>query len=247
MAINKDSNGYTIGFAAVMVIVVGVILTFLAVQLKPIQQANVINEKKMNIIQALGVNTTGMSKEDINAAFDANVLERISIDAEGKVIATKTGAIDIKDVKDPFNVDLVKGYKTKPLAERTFVIYACEKDGKKVYVLPLAGKGLWDSVWGYIALGEDKKTVQGAVFDHKGETPGLGAEIAEEGFEGQFPGKSLFNANDEFVSIKVIKPGSKDITANLVDGISGGTFTGNGVDEMLQDYLAVYNKYFQNI
>jgi len=246
MAINKDSNGYTIGFAAVMVIVVGVILTFLAIFLKPVQQANVINEKKMNIIQALGIDTKGMDKNKINEVFDANVLERISIDANGAVVETKTGAIDIKDVKDPFNVDLVKEYKTKSIDKRTFVIYACEVDGKKVYVLPLAGKGLWDSVWGYIALGDDKKTVQGAVFDHRGETPGLGAEIAENGFEGQFEGKSLFKG-EEFVSIKVIKPGSKDITPNLVDGISGGTFTGNGVNDMLQDYLAVYNKYFQNI
>jgi Na+-transporting NADH:ubiquinone oxidoreductase subunit C len=113
--------------------------------------------------------------------------------------------------------------------------------------MPVSGMGLWAAVWGYISVGDDYNTVIGASFSHKSETPGLGAEIATPFFTDQFPGKKLSDESGNFVSIKVIKPGSAAKTDHIVDGISGGTFTSQGVDEMLKRCLKVYNIYFKTL
>ncbi|MDD4141532.1 MAG: NADH:ubiquinone reductase (Na(+)-transporting) subunit C [Bacteroidales bacterium] len=106
-------------------------------------------------------------------------------------------------------------------------------DGRLLYVVPVAGKGLWGPIWGYIALSEDLKTVEGAVFSHKSETPGLGGEIAKDAFSSSFKGKSLFDEEGNFISIKVVKTKTDDSRNNEVDALSGATITSRGVEEML--------------
>ena len=106
------------------------------------------------------------------------------------------------------------------------------------------GKGLWAAVWGYIALDEKGEKIAGAVFDHKSETPGLGAEISQDFFEDQFIGKSLSDENG-YKAIEVNKPGSP-LNDHQVDGISGGTFTSVGVEEMMERTLSVYQRYIKN-
>ncbi|MDR3047073.1 MAG: NADH:ubiquinone reductase (Na(+)-transporting) subunit C [Bacteroidales bacterium] len=123
-----------------------------------------------------------------------------------------------------------------------------QKDGSYNYVISLEGKGLWGPLWGYICIGEDGNTVKGAVFAHKGETPGLGAEIEKPKFANTFIGKMLFDENGEFVSVKVVKGGVANSTINPihgVDAISGGTVTSNGVDKMLYNCLSKYVPFFQ--
>ena len=129
--------------------------------------------------------------------------------------------------------------------ERSVPLYVTEKDGETFYVVPLRGKGLWGPVWGYLALESDGNTVVGATFGHKSETPGLGAEITTPIFTDQFPGQKISEAG-VFQSISVVKAGTS--AGNyMVDGISGGTITSNGVNDMLTDCLAPYAVYFKNI
>ncbi|HOO69778.1 MAG TPA: NADH:ubiquinone reductase (Na(+)-transporting) subunit C [Bacteroidales bacterium] len=112
-------------------------------------------------------------------------------------------------------------------------------DGTRKYIIPLEGKGLWGSINGYLALNDDFRTVYGAVFDHEAETPGLGAEISTPSFSDPFRGKSLYRG-ETFVSLSVVKPGKSAGNPNAVDGISGGTLTSRGVENMIRESLEPY-------
>ena len=122
-------------------------------------------------------------------------------------------------------------------------------DGQSLTILPLQGKGLWGPIWGYVSLKGDYNTVLGSVFDHKGETPGLGAEIALPEFQQQFREKKIFDEKQNFVSIKVVKggvKGSKIPEIHGVDAISGGTITSNGTSAMIDSCLVLYLPYIKN-
>lgn len=108
-------------------------------------------------------------------------------------------------------------------------------DGTSGIALRLDGKGLWGPIWGYAVISEDGQTLKGVSFDHKSETPGLGAKITDEAFLNAFKGKKLYDKNGNFVSVRVLKPGTSLEIAdeNRVDAISGATLTSKGVDEML--------------
>ncbi len=267
MAINRDSNVYTIIFATIMVVVVGGVLAFLSMSLKPKQQANVTNEKMQNILQSIGIEeTNSVTREQAGEMFNQFVKRRITINYKGEIVSDKTSddAIDPLDKLDAFNIDIRKEYSryVKPIMNKHkgdkekieealgnssdihFPIFICENNGETYYVFSASGKGLWDDVWGYIGFKSDAKTINGSVFDHKGETPGLGSKIAEDWFEDQFIGKTI-DENGEYAPIKVLKPG-KNLNNHQVDGISGATFTGVGVDEMLARNLKVYYNYFKN-
>ena len=109
----------------------------------------------------------------------------------------------------------------------------------------MRGKGLWGPIWGFIALKDDMNTISGAVFDHKAETPGLGAEISLDWFQEPFIGKTIFEGKN-LVSINIVKGGADADDMHSVDGISGGTITSDGVADMLAErfkqYLPFFNK-----
>lgn len=109
-------------------------------------------------------------------------------------------------------------------------------DGSTGIALRLDGKGLWGPIWGYVVLSEDGQTLKGISLDHKSETPGLGAKITEESFLKSFEGKKLYDRNGQYVSVRVLKPGTSSEVSdeNRVDAISGATLTSRGVDEMLK-------------
>ena len=175
--------------------------------------------------------------------------ERVILDYNGKELANtfmgSDQSLDDKNPYDAFSIDLLKEYKTISNKEdRNYPLFICQVDGQKYYVAPVMGKGLWAAVWGYIALDSEGEKIAGAVFDHKSETPGLGAEISQDFFEDQFIGKSLSNESG-YKAIEVNKPGSP-LNEYQVDGISGGTFTSVGVEEMMDRTLSVYQKYIKN-
>jgi Na+-transporting NADH:ubiquinone oxidoreductase subunit C len=110
-------------------------------------------------------------------------------------------------------------------------------DGTSGIAVRLDGKGLWGPIWGYAVISEDGQTLKGVSFDHKSETPSLGAKITEEAFLKSFEGKKLYDKDGNFVSVRVLKPGTSAEIAeeNRVDAISGATLTSKGVDEMLKN------------
>ena len=128
-----------------------------------------------------------------------------------------------------------------------FPLFVFEKEGNTYYVIPVRGKGLWGPIWGYLALQGDMNTVYGASFGHKGETPGLGAEIETEIFQQQFVGKKILDESGRFVSVKVIKGGAAPDDVHGVDAVSGGTITSNGVTEMLSRTVSSYIPYFKSL
>lgn len=221
MDVNK--NSYTFIFAGVMVIIVAALLSFAATSLKPMQDKNVALEKKQNILSSIGVE---VSREQAEEDYGKYIKEQLVINNGKKVEGI-----------DAFTVELAKEVNKAP-ADRNAPLYIAEKDGEKFYIIPLRGKGLWGPIWGYISLKGDVNTVSGATFGHKGETPGLGAEIVAAGFTSQFPNKKILNDNGEFVSIQVMKGNASN--DHEVDGISGGTITSVGVQDMLEDCIQAY-------
>tara|TARA_Y100000589_G_C27177607_1_gene639435 strand:+ start:435 stop:1193 length:759 start_codon:yes stop_codon:yes gene_type:complete len=248
MAINKDSNAYTILFAIILVIFVGGLLAMIANGLKPIQDTNLKNEKKQYILNCLPGNKL-ISRDKAGDKFAEFVKHRLILNYNGDIIENTqldaSVAVNDKNPNDAFSVDLLKEYKTiKDVNSRKYPLFICDVDGKKYYVAPVMGKGLWAAVWGYIALDENGNKIAGAVFDHKSETPGLGAEISQDFFEDQFIGKLISNDNN-YRPVEVNKPGNP-LNDYQVDGISGGTFTSVGVEEMMSRTLLVYHRFIKN-
>lgn len=233
MIMDKQGNTYTILYASVMVILVAALLAFVAQVLKPQQTKNIEVAKKMEMLLSLKI------ESDVTNA-----------EAEyAKVIGGNSYIINSKGERlegDAFYVDLAKEV-VKPIDKQKFPIFECTLgDGSKKYLLPVYGKGLWGPIWGYISLDDDKNTIFGAVFSHKGETPGLGAEIDKPPFQKVFVGKQLFDANKTFVSIQVQKAGANKGTIHEVDAISGGTITSKGVESMLLSCLKGYEQFLKN-
>lgn len=251
MAINKESQGFTFMFSIVMVVVVAAVLALAAMGLKEPQQENMKQEKMQNILGSLQIEAT---REEAAKNFGEYVKKRVTLNHAGEVVSEVDGAIKSLSVdgkeafeNDAFNIDIMKQYRDKAMKaeDKRYPLFICEKDGSSYYVVPLVGTGLWGPIWGYIAFESDMNTVFGATFDHKGETPGLGAEINQTWFEQPFEGDKIFDANGNFVSIEVVKGGTDDGNEHGVDAITGGTITSNGVTDMLENTLKVYVPYFK--
>jgi Na+-transporting NADH:ubiquinone oxidoreductase subunit C len=225
---DTNSNTYTFIFATVMVVVVAALLSLAATSLQPKQAENVKRENWQNILKSIDVE---VSREDAEEAYNSHVTEELVI-RNGQVVD------DIKafDVK-------IKDEVKKPLEERNNPLYIARKNGETFYIIPLRGGGLWGPIWGYIALEKDIATVYGANFDHKSETPGLGAEINTAKFYTQFKEKRILGDDGAFKSVAVVKGGASG--PHQVDGISGGTITSEGVSEMLKNCLAGYIDYLK--
>ncbi|KAB2807333.1 NADH:ubiquinone reductase (Na(+)-transporting) subunit C [Phaeocystidibacter luteus] len=226
---DRNSNQYTYIFALVMVVVVAALLSGASIALKDMQEANVRQEKQQNILKSIGIELT---REESAAQFDNYIVEQLVIQ-NGQVVQSETPAFEIK---------MEEAVDESP-EDRQVPLYIASIEGESYYVVPLRGKGLWGPIWGYVSLKEDGSTIFGTTFDHKGETPGLGAEISKDFFTNQFGGKEIMDGG-EFVSIEVKKGTASG--AHEVDGISGGTITSVGVQDMLADCLKPYVGYFES-
>jgi Na+-transporting NADH:ubiquinone oxidoreductase subunit C len=225
------SNRYIFIFSSVMVIIVATILSMAATLLKPQQEKNLEVEKKKSMLESINIPADRYNAEELYSKY---IKESLVLDAKGEV---KKGI-------EPFTVEVKVESKKAPGDQSLAVFYARPGDGEKVIILPLEGKGLWGPIYGFISLKEDMNTVYGITFDHKGETPGLGAEINTTPFESQFKGQKIFE-NGKFVSVKVLKSNEKPIENHSVDGISGGTITSKGLERMLFDCLVKYEDYLK--
>lgn len=226
-----NSNKYTYLFSVVMVVIVAALLSVAAISLKPFQLANVKMEKMQDILSSINI---AVDRNDSQDKFDQYITERLII---------KNGAICEDCEGEAFDIDMSVQI-SKPHEERTLPLYIADKEGSTYYIIPLRGRGLWGPIWGYISLQEDAATVYGATFDHKSETPGLGAEINTASFQDNFREKRVINEKGDFVSI-AIRKGSAS-TEYEVDGISGGTITSDGVGDMLKDCIAPYVEYLKS-
>lgn len=232
---NRDSNAYTFLFATLMVLVVASALAITASSLKDLQSANVRKEKMQNILATIGVES---DREQAEELYKKYITAELSL--------TNSGSVD-QEIS-AFEIKLNNELK-KPVSEQRFPIYEADVEGEKYYIVPLRGAGLWNAIWGYIALEEDKNTIKGAVFDHVGETAGLGAEITQQWFQDRFLGEKVFDTKGNLVGINVSKtnndPKDLDKDDHEVDAISGATITGDGVTDMILERLTHYLPYLK--
>jgi len=246
MSKKTDSNSYTMIFAIGMVLVVGSLLAFLASSLKPNISENKRIEKQQNILYAMGVNENDessaifVSTSVAEQEFQKYIKKQLVIEGDNFSEDDKAYMIDVKKEKS----------KAKNGGTRKLPLFVGEKDGKTFYIAPIRGKGLWDAIWGYVAMDENM-FVQGAYFDHKGETPGLGANIKYRFFMDDFKGEHLLDASGNFKGIRVAKgnndPKNEEKTDYEVDAIAGATITGDGVSAMIKSDLKLYVNYFKTL
>ncbi|MEN8815423.1 MAG: NADH:ubiquinone reductase (Na(+)-transporting) subunit C [Nonlabens sp.] len=231
---DRNSNAYTFLFVVLLIAVVASALALTATSLQPEQAENVKNEKMQNILGTVGIE---VARDSAQIPFDKYIVERIALDNNGQ---------EKKDV-NAFEVDLKKELK-KNVEEQAFPLYIADIEGSKYYIVPLRGKGLWDAIWGYVALKDDVNTIKGAVFDHKAETPGLGGEITQMWFKKAFDDEKILDESGNFVGVSVVKgyQGGDNKDDNAVDAISGATITGDGVTDMISERLINYLPYFKN-
>lgn len=232
---NRQSNTYTVIYSTVLVIVVGVVLSLVYQALRPMQEENIANDTRRQILAAARI--VPEKGENMARLFDSHIVKSYIVDTDGQVVDNGVQAFDVN----------VAAESKKPAAERLLPVYECKTDAGMKYIIPVYGAGLWGPIWGYIAFDGNGDTIYGAYFAHQGETPGLGAEIEKAPFRDQFDGKNVFNTQGEFTSVAVVKTGKEPQDVAWVHAVSGGTITSQGVQKMLKDSLQPYSAFLKNL
>jgi len=239
----RQSNGYIILFTAIMTVVVGGLLSLTSQVLAPAQKISVELDTKTQILGAV----MKLEKGDDILAIYKNRIMSLAVDIDGNEITTnaKGGSMVAEEV------NILKNYKKDP-KDRIYPVfmYMNDQDSTKVdaYILPLYGAGLWDKIWGFAAVDGNYETIVGVAFDHKAETPGLGARIKDAQVRDRYVGKRIFDESGVLMSVSMVKgEGNPNLSVHEVDGMSGATLTGKGVNNMMKQYLTSYQSYFAKL
>ena len=247
MALNTEKNTYTLLFAVGLVVIVGTLLAAIDSSLKDKIRINKILEKQQNILYAIGINENEGNSVNFIAAdkaeqeFNKYITKQIYIQGDQVIEDDKAYLIDVKKQK---------ALAKDPSHKRKLPLFIANKDGRNLYVAPIRGKGLWDAIWAYVSVDENM-IIRGIYFDHKAETPGLGANIKQRFFMDDFIGESLLDTKGNFKGVTVSKtnldPKNEDKYDNEVDAIAGSTITGDGVTAMIKSDLSLYQEYFNKL
>lgn len=247
MALNTEKNTYTLLFAVGLVVIVGTLLAAIDSSLKDKIRINKILEKQQNILYAIGINENEGNSVNFIAAdkaeqeFNKYITKQIYIQGDQVIEDDKAYLIDVKKQK---------ALAKDPSHKRKLPLFIANKDGRNLYVAPIRGKGLWDAIWAYVSVDENM-IIRGIYFDHKAETPGLGANIKQRFFMDDFIGESLLDTKGNFKGVTVSKtnldPKNEDKYDNEVDAIAGSTITGDGVTAMIRSDLSLYQPYFNSL
>ena len=247
MALNTEKNTYTLLFAVGLVVIVGTLLAAIDSSLKDKIRINKILEKQQNILYAIGINENEGNSVNFIAAdkaeqeFNKYITKQIYIQGDQVIEDDKAYLIDVKKQK---------ALAKDPSHKRKLPLFIANKDGRNLYVAPIRGKGLWDAIWAYVSVDENM-IIRGIYFDHKAETPGLGANIKQRFFMDDFIGESLLDIQGNFKGVTVSKTNLdtkiEDKYDNEVDAIAGSTITGDGVTAMIRSDLSLYQPYFNSL
>lgn len=247
----QQSNSYVILFTLAMTVIIGGLLAFTNQALKPAQTKAIELDTKGQILNAVMDLGKG---DDILAIYDDRI-KSLVVDIDGTEVTTNEDGEPIVAEK----VNIGKNYK-REYKDRLYPVFKFmnETDPNKVeaYILPVYGAGLWNSIWGFVALDKNLVEIVGISFGHAGETPGLGARIASPEIQNRFVGKEIFDEKGNLMSVRMVKGESGGGEASIeafegkphqVDGLSGATLTAYGVNDMLARYLDYYQKYFNKV
>ena len=223
--------------------VVSLLLALTSTQLKELQEFNIELDKKKNILKCIGKDLSLMNADAIFKEYESNI---------SNIILKLNGDIAANIASD--NLESVPNKSTgevKYFLNNIEYLPAYKSSNPEAFIIPISGKGLWSTLFGYFALEMDLNTAIGITFYKHAETPGLGGEVEKKWFQNNFVGKKIFNQTGELVSIKVVKGKVNDLYSGEalnhgVDGISGATVTSRGVSDFLKRDLLRYKQYLKN-
>lgn len=252
MSKRTDSNTYTIIFAIAMVVIVGAILASIASSLRGRIAENLRIETQQNILYAVGVNENEnpySGRGSVNFV-DPSIAEEKFGNYISKQYILQGGQMTEND--EAYLIDLAKEEQLSknPNYQKQLPLFIAEREGEEYYIIPMRGQGLWDAIWGYMAL-DNELVVKGVYFDHASETAGLGSNIRERFFMDDFHGEHVYDAQGNLQGITVAKgnmdPLNQRKEDHKVDAIAGSTITGDGVTNMIRKYLGLYHPYLQQL
>ncbi|MCY4419287.1 MAG: NADH:ubiquinone reductase (Na(+)-transporting) subunit C [Cytophagales bacterium] len=235
-----QSNNYILLFTGIMTIVLGGLLSFTSTYLQPLQKKQIDLDTKKKILATVTSLSDFQTPDEILNLYDQRFVskvinlqgEEIKVDEEGNPLVAE-------------EINIQKNYKLAPEKRKyPIFIYQNEKSEPESYIFPMFGNGLWDWISVYVALSGDMNTILGVSFDHKAETPGLGARIASSEVQDRFKAKKIFDETGQLQSVRMLR-GEKGLPLgpHEVDGMSGATLTGRGVTQMLKSYFSCYAAY----
>jgi len=257
---SRDSVLGTFLVATVLCVVCALVVSTAAVSLKKKQDENRELDRKKNILLAAALCDKNATDKEVDKIY-AKQIEEVLIDLD-------TGEPVGADTVDPKTYDPVKASKDLDLKEKitpkgelpgfTFrepyasVYKIVDGDQTQGYIFPVYGKGLWSTLYGFLALEADKTTVRGITFYKHGETPGLGGEVDNDTWKGQWTGKVIYQGDSQEVALEVLKgkvDGSSPDAVRQVDGLSGATITTKGVDNLVRYWLGpnAFGKYLAKL
>jgi len=217
------------------------LLALTATSLKDKQEYNVEVDRKKNVLKCAGVDVSILKSDEIIIAYK-NVIREKVLSEKGEIVNIAYTELENSEDKSTGQISYFNS------GEKYLPLFEYQASGKlNAYILPISGKGLWSTLYGYFALDQDLNTVKGITFYKHGETPGLGGEIEKKWFQENFINKTIFDENDNLVSITVAKGIASGKNLNhKVDGMSGATITGSGLTTFLKADLKRYIPFFNN-
>ena len=239
---SSDSTAKTIGVTLAVTIVASVIVSSLVVILRPIQEVNKAIDKKRNVLIAIGIK---VDKSKVEEEFKKITSQVVDITTGDQVEGAVPADFDMgKVLRDPSQViTLAKKDDIAGIAKITKqqVVYLVRSSSGELQnlILPIYGKGLWSTMYGFIALKKDLNTVEGLTFYQHGETPGLGGEVDNPKWKDKWPGKFIYSKEGE-IKVQIIKGAVTDKTPEKefkVDGLSGATLTTRGVSNLIRFWV----------
>jgi len=237
------STGYIIGFAVAICLACSIVVSGSAVMLKERQEANKVLDRQKKVLDVAGLLGEGsVSAQEVNELFAENITAKAVTLDTGEYNATIDVASydQLKASKDPAISEKAPDNPAKVLrVPNDALVYHVMKDGEiDLLILPIEGKGLWSTLYGFIALEKDTTTIRGITFYQHGETPGLGGEVDNPRWKGLWTGRKAFDA-DWKPAIDVIKGQAGPVAEDPhnVDGLSGATITARGVGSLVQFWI----------
>lgn len=253
---NTNGNLYTVIYSTVLVILVAAILSFVAMSLQGKQNENIKLETISKVLSAAVQTDDSIvidESTDVLRLYADKITDAFFVDGYGKRVSDMNmGKENLNDIEVPTTSDLKRQNDLlKKIADGQenlkgdlkLPVFVFNISGQEIRVIPCYGAGLWGPVWGYIAVAADGRTIEGAIFDHKGETPGLGAKITEKPFYGSFKGKSFSDGDTKFS----VRKGDQSADPNAVDAISGATITSQSVGRSINLWATYYSPYLETV
>lgn len=238
MSAKKESLGKTFGIVVAVCLVCSIVVSGAAVGLRSLQQTNAALDKKSNILNAAGLYEMGMSNSAIESTYSERVESRyVNLDSGQFVEAPKPDYDMYKAAKETeYSTKVTNsnvGFQRRPDVASVYLVRDAQGDVSRI-ILPVHGSGLWDLMYGFLALDADGKTVRELIYYQQKETPGLGGEVQNPSWQEKWDGKEIYENGE--VAIRVVKNANPS-NPHTIDALSGATLTSNGVENTIRYWV----------